>query len=60
MTAGLLLGSMGLLGCGGGEAASATKMTAPELPVIRDGVVELPAGYAERVGITVAPANTRT
>ncbi|WP_434416693.1 hypothetical protein [Nannocystis pusilla] len=60
MTAGLLLGWMGLLGaagCGGGEAASATKVTAPELPVIRDGVVEVPAGYAERVGITVAPAH---
>ncbi|MCY0995062.1 efflux RND transporter periplasmic adaptor subunit [Nannocystis sp. ILAH1] len=60
MTAGLLLGLMGLLGaasCGGGEAASAAKMKAPELPVIRDGVVEVPAGYAERVGITVAPAH---
>jgi cobalt-zinc-cadmium efflux system membrane fusion protein len=32
-------------------------MAAAELPVIRDGVVELPAGYADRAGISVVPAH---
>ncbi|WAS97456.1 efflux RND transporter periplasmic adaptor subunit [Nannocystis punicea] len=57
MTAGLLLGLSAVAGCGGGEAAGREKAAPPDLPVIRDGVVELPAGYADRVGISVAPAH---
>ncbi|WP_170135410.1 efflux RND transporter periplasmic adaptor subunit [Nannocystis exedens] len=56
MTGSLLLGLLAVVSCGG-EAAERAKTTAPELPVIREGVVEVPADYADRVGILVAPAH---
>lgn len=56
-TAGLLLGLSAVMGCGGGEAAGRIRMAPPELPLIREGVVELPDGYAERVGISVVSAH---
>ncbi|MDC0667181.1 efflux RND transporter periplasmic adaptor subunit [Nannocystis radixulma] len=54
--ASLLLGLVAVAGCRGGEAAGRMKRAVPEVPVLRDGLVELPAGYAERAGIAIAPA----
>jgi cobalt-zinc-cadmium efflux system membrane fusion protein len=54
--ASLLLGLVAVAGCRGGEAAGRMKRAVPEVPVLRDGLVALPAGYAERAGIAIAPA----
>jgi len=55
--ASLWLGLVVVAGCRGGEAAGRVKPAPPEMPVLHDGLVELPAGYAERAGIAVAPAH---
>jgi cobalt-zinc-cadmium efflux system membrane fusion protein len=50
----LLLG-LAAVSCGG-DAAEAALGPRPPLPTTRGGVIELPEGYAERAGITVAAA----
>jgi cobalt-zinc-cadmium efflux system membrane fusion protein len=52
-----------LVGCSDSEAAAADekdkKSAAPELPYFDDGVIRLPAAFAERIGLkTVAVAST--